>query len=348
MKTRKRPSRLRLTLLFTLLVFFILTITMVIVAAGFYSLYHVGMLGFLMNPKIRFPLLLLPFALASIAVGTVLSFMLSRIPLKPFHILVDGMTRLAEGDYKARIHLGESQIGKSLSESFNLLAGELENTEMLRSDFINGFSHEFKTPIVSILGFAKLLRRGNVPAEQQAEYLAIIEEESARLAAMATNVLNLTKIENQNILTDVTRYNLSEQLRTCVLLLEKKWTGKSLQITANFNEHMISGNEELLKQVWINLLDNAVKFSPQGGEVSISIARQEKNTVVRIQNTGPEISKEDQTRIFQKFYQGDPSHATQGNGLGLSIVRKIVELHHGSVSVDSKNGKTAFSVALPD
>lgn len=347
-QTKKRPSRLRLTLLFTLLVFLILTATMLVVGAVFYGLYHLGVLEPLLVSKARFPILLLPFALASIAVGTVLSFMLSRIPLKPFHIMVDGLNRLAGGDYKTRIHLGESRIGKSLSESFNLLAGELENTEMLRSDFINGFSHEFKTPIVSILGFAKLLRRGNVPEEEQREYLAIIEEESSRLADMATNVLNLTKIENQSILTDVTSFDLSEQIRTCVLLLEKKWTRKQLQITADFQEYEVSANEELLKQVWINLLDNAIKFSPEGGEVAITIERRSDAVAVSIRNTGPEISEADRTRIFQKFYQSDRSHSQEGNGLGLSIVRRIVELHRGSVLVSSQNGENTFTVTLPD
>lgn len=131
---------------------------------------------------------------------------------------------------------------------------------MLRSDFINNFSHEFKTPIVSIAGFAKLLRRGNLTDEQKEEYLEVIEEESLRLSAMANNVLNLTRVENQTILTEVTRFNLSEQIRGAVLLLAEKWTPKNLYMDMQFGEHMICANEELLKQVWINLLDNAIKF----------------------------------------------------------------------------------------
>lgn len=153
------------------------------------------------------------------------------------------------------------------------MAEELENTQMLRSDFINNFSHEFKTPIVSIAGFAKLLRRGNLTDAQKEEYLAIIEEESLRLAAMATNVMNLTKVENQTILTDLTTFNLSEQIRACVLLLEEKWSRKELDLDLEFPEYTIRANEELLKQVWINLLDNAIKYSPNYGEIGVRIPR---------------------------------------------------------------------------
>ena len=347
MRFKKRPFKWQVRLLFTLMIFGILVVTMLIVGTGAYILYQAGVLSPLMREKSFFPMTLLIFILASMAVSTVLTLLFSRVPLRPVHTLVDGMAQLAQGNYKSRIDLGDTPLGENLSESFNLLAEELENTEMLRSDFVNGFSHEFKTPIVSILGFAKLLNRGSVPVEQQKEYLKIIEEESARLAAMATNVLNMTKIENQNILTDVTQYDLSEQLRTCVLLLEKKWTRKKLQITVDFEEYTIFGNEEMLKQVWINLLDNAVKFTPDEGEVSIAIQGQQERLTVEISNTGSEIPPADQARVFQKFYQGDHSRATQGNGLGLSIAQKIVWLHNGQIGVSSRPGRTTFSVELP-
>lgn len=346
-KRKRAPSRWWLTFLFTLCVFCILLLTMIVVGSGLYLLYRTGVLSPLMRERSFFPVTLLVFILASVAVGTLLSLLLSRVSLRPVHILMDGMERLARGDYGARIDLGEFPAGKSLAESFNLLAGELENTEMLRSDFINGFSHEFKTPIVSILGFARLLNRGGVPEEQRAEYLEIIEEESARLAAMATNVLNMTKIENQNILTGVTEFNLSEQLRTCVLLLEKKWEGKGIRVSADFDEHMAEGNEELLKQVWINILDNAVKFTPEGGEISLSIREGEGRISVEIRNTGSQLSPEDRRRMFRKFYQGDASRKTEGNGLGLSIAQKVVELHRGRIAAESGDGGTTFTVELP-
>ncbi len=227
------------------------------------------------------------------------------------------------------------------------MAEELENTELLRSDFINNFSHEFKTPIVSIAGFAALLKRGNLTEEQQAEYAGVIEEESLRLAALATNVLNLTKVENQTILTDVTEYNLSEQVRSCVLLLERKWERKHIEMELAFDEYEICANEELLKLVWINLIDNAIKFSREYSAVHIRISATEERLTVEIKNTGNPIPAESMERIFHKFYQADESHASEGNGVGLAIVKKVVDLHQGNVCAESGSECTSFTVRLP-
>jgi signal transduction histidine kinase len=226
------------------------------------------------------------------------------------------------------------------------MAQELEHTEMLRGDFINNFSHEFKTPIVSIAGFAKLLKKGNLTQGQKDEYLDIIEEESLRLSDMATKVLNMTQIENQTILTDVTTYNLSEQIRSCVLLLEKRWEAKNLELSLEFDEHEISACEELLKQVWINLIDNAIKYSPEYGMIVIKIRQVDETYLVSVANSGEEIPIEKRHKIFGKFYQADESHASPGNGIGLSIVKMVIDLHGGDVSVDCKNGITTFSVKL--
>ena len=227
------------------------------------------------------------------------------------------------------------------------MAQELESTEMLRSDFINNYSHEFKTPIVSIAGLAKVLKRGNLSREEQEQYLSAIEEESMRLSYMATNVLSLTKVENQTILSDVSEYNLSEQIRSCMLLLENKWSKRDIELQLDFGEHMICANEELLKQVWINLLDNAVKFTPDGHTIQVRISETDYRIAVDVINTGIEIPQESLPKIFNKFYQADESHATQGNGVGLAIVKRIAELHGGRVSVTSENEVTAFTVELP-
>ena len=243
--------------------------------------------------------------------------------------------------------LAKYPVAKELSDSFNKMAAELESTEMLRSDFINNFSHEFKTPIVSIAGFAKLLKKGRLSEEEELEYLDIIEDESLRLSAMATNVLNLTKVENQTILTGVSRYNLSEQLRNCVLLLENKWSKKNLELNVDFEEHQICANEELLKQVWVNLLDNAIKFTPDDGLIEVAIGEDGNSNAVSVINSGSEIPEENRERIFQKFYQADESHATEGNGIGLAIVQKVVQLHQGKVEVESGKGRTSFTVILP-
>lgn len=345
MKEPKIPPRAALTILFSIVVFIILTITMFIVGLVAFLLLQAGVLKQIGPPNVM--LLILVIALASILVGTVVGAIMSRFPLKPVNILISGMNRLASGDYGARIDLGNLSIAQDVSDSFNTLASELQKTEMLRSDFVNNFSHEFKTPIVSIRGFAKLLKKGNSPDEQQLEYLDIIVDESTRLADMATNVLNLTKIENQSILTDITRFNLSEQIRNCILLLEKKWSQKNLTVNADFDEYEINANEEMLKQVWINLIDNAVKFSPMVGEIDISITKTPVEVTISVENSGLEIGEEDRKRIFNKFYQCDTSHSSEGTGIGLAIVKRIIDLHKGSISVIGSQNQTTFSVVLP-
>lgn len=289
--------------------------------------------------------------LLSIPVCLLVAAAVGKFPLKPIRDLIDGMDRLAAGDFKARVKAGpvlrRYPAFVAVTDSFNKMADELESTETLRSDFINNFSHEFKTPIVSIAGFAKLLRHGNPTPEQQREYLTIIEEESMRLSYMATNVLNLTKVENQTILTDVSEFNLSEQIRSCILLLESKWSKKNLDLQLDFDEHTVRANEELLKQVWINLLDNAVKFAPDGHTIQIRMNENENTLSIAIKNTGSEIPAESREKIFNKFYQADESHATQGNGVGLAIVKQIVRLHGGMISVSSENDVTEFVVELP-
>lgn len=287
----------------------------------------------------------------SVALSIVIVLWAERIPVKLIRYLITQINRLASGDFSVRLDFGPLIKGPSfreLSDSFNKMAEELGGTQLLRNDFINNFSHEFKTPIVSIAGFAKVLKRGNLSPEQQREYLDIIEAESMRLSYMATNVLNLTRVENQTILTDVSQFNLSEQIRSCVLLLEHKWSKKDIDWRINFTEHTISANEELLKQVWINLLDNAVKFSSSGGTIEVGISEHTNYLRVSVINSGDEIPEEVRDRIFRKFYQADESHAGEGNGIGLAIVKCVVELHNGRVGVTSENGLNIFTVDLPN
>lgn len=346
MKKHKRPPVILLSVLFIAMVFLTLSATMLIIGSVVFILIRTGVIreNFLPSPAISFTVFL---GFVSIIVGTVLSGFVCHIPLKPINRIINAMNSLAEGDYNTRIYMYGNKYNTRLSESFNKLADELQNTEMLRSDFINDFSHEFKTPIVSIRGFAKLIKKGNLSQEEKSEYLDIIIDESERLTDMATNVLNLTKVENQHILTDLTEYNLSEQLRNCILLLEKKWSRKNINISVNFNEYNIKANEELLKQVWINLLDNAVKFADENGDIEITIKKNDDMLDISVFNSGSCIKSDDKKRIFNKFYQGDTSHSKEGTGTGLAIVKKIVELHKGSVTADNKSGGVIFTVSLP-
>lgn len=352
MKKEEKKRRLGLTLLIAALVF-VIQIFGVLIAVGLIALLmHTGIIKEFSKEVLTPSGTLLLMSVISVFAGIVVAAFSGKLYLQPVNRFIDQMNRLAAGDFKARIHFGKPIAShptfQEIEGSFNKMAQELESTEMLRSEFINNFSHEFKTPIVSISGFAKLLKRGNLTPEQQREYLDIIEAESLRLAAMATNVLDMTKVENQTILTDVTRYNLSEQIRSCVLLLlEGKWSKKEIDFSVGFDEHMIMANEELMKHVWINLLDNAIKFSPEGGTVEVSIREQEKTLAVTVSNQGREIPKEQQSKIFHKFYQADESHNAEGNGIGLALVKKITELHEGEIGVTSEKGTTAFTVVLP-
>ena len=352
-RNRVKADRKRLTtltLFLALLVFCLLLAAIGLAVLGVFILQWAGVIGSI-EDEMDMATIVVFMSVISLILGWVLVFFSIRIPLKPFHTLVSHMNRLAMGDFQTRIEstgmLSNHPAMKGIRDSFNKLAEELEQTEMLRSDFINNFSHEFKTPIVSIAGFAKLLKRGNLTEEQRIAYLTSIEEESLRLSYMATNVLNLTKVENQTILTEVTTFNLSEQVRSAVLLLEAKWSEKNIDLQLDFDEFTVEGNEELLKQVWINLVDNAVKFSPRCGSVLLDIMGEGTAVKVTVSNTGPEIPADKRERIFSKFYQADESHASEGNGIGLAVVKRVVDLHGGRVTVTSENGMTSFAVELP-
>ena len=343
-KQRKRHSFRWINLLITAFVFVVILVTMLIVIGIEYLLLHYDILK---TDDVVTGVSLSMLLLASTIIGTVITFGVTFFLLKPVKTAIRGLYQLADGKYDTRINTYQVPILQEYVESFNTLAEELQNTEMLRSDFVNNFSHEFKTPIVSIRGFARLLQKGNLSAEKQQEYLDIIVSESTRLAAMATNVLNLTKIENQNILSRIESFNLSEQLRTCILLLSDKWEEKQLTIEADFEEVFCSGNQELLQQVWINLIDNAIKFAAFCGIVAVDVHKEESCVVVTVCDTGVQIPQEAQKYIFDKFYQADTSHATAGNGVGLAIVAKVVALHKGSVRVESSPELTSFIVSLP-
>lgn len=347
MNRKKAPPRALLTLIFTIVVFIILVVTMIIVGCVIFFLTQIGVLGISQTASAPIHFQIIIFAMTSIVIGTIVAALGSHFPLRPLNTLIEAMNQLAHGKYDIRINLGKHRISQELTDSFNTMAEELENTEMLRTNFINDFSHEFKTPIVSIKGFDKLLQKDNLDQKTHDKYLQIIETESSRLADMATNVLNLNKIEKQTILSNITSFNLSEQIRNCLLLLEKKWSNKNLNLIIDFDEHQIAGNQELLYQVWINLLDNAIKFAPRDGKLGIKIIHNQSDYQILISNNGPKITDEEKKYLYNKFYQGDTSHATEGTGIGLAIVKKIVSLHSGTIDVDSNKNETTFIVTLP-
>ena len=347
-RNKKSTSMLSINIILALAVFAVHVVALGLAASVAYILVGIGVMesgedGWSASYIILF------MVISSIVLGSVASFVVSRFLVRPIKRIIKSMDRLSEGDFSARMAVEDSTIDtfRQLSQKFNALAEELENTEMLRSDFINNFSHEFKTPIVSITGLAKVLKKGNLTEDQRHEYLDAIEEESMRLSYLATSVLNLTKVENQSILTDVTSFNLSEQIRSCILLLDTKWEKKQLNFSLDFDEYYIEANEELLKQLLINLIDNAIKFSENGRSIDICIETEDDAITVSISNYGKEISDDQKQKIFNKFYQADESHSSEGHGVGLAIVKKIVALHNGNISVTSENGRTTFTVILP-
>ena len=350
MKRESQHSRQRfgLAALFSAIVFLILIITSVLIFISGMLLIRINAINIakLSHQEPMLPIFVL--LVISVVVGTVVSFMISRFPLKPLRRMIDATNRLAAGDFSVRLHLVGPSSFNELTTSFNRMAEELGSIEMLRSDFVDNFSHEFKTPIVSIKGFAEELKHDDLTPEQRQEYLDIIIHESSRLAQLATNVLNLSRVEKQAILASRARFDLTEQVRRCILLFESKWEQRRLNLNVELDEVILEGDEELLSQVWLNLIDNAVKFTPEGGCVDIRLQKRETTAVFVIRDDGYGIPPDAQRHIFDKFYQGDVSHAASGNGLGLSIARRVVTLHGGDIRCQSEEGAGAeFTVELP-
>jgi len=255
---------------------------------------------------------------------------------------------VAGGDFSVKVDIKGIGELEELSHSFNKMTQELSSIETLRSDFVNNFSHEFKTPIVSIRGFAKLLKENNLTAEERCEYLDIIITESERLAALSTNVLTLSKYENLEIIADKAPFRLDEQIRKTIVLMESKWSLKELTISVELDNVLYHGNEDLTQQIWLNLLDNAIKFSDQGGSINITLTNVNDKIQFVIQDDGSGMDEKTKDHIFDKFYQGDTSHSKSGYGLGLPLVKRIVELCGGDVSVQSQPSKgSKFTVVLP-
>ena len=334
---------------FTFAVCVIFAITGVITAVIFFILSQFPFFEYLINNRI---LLITAICVSCIAIGTGISFATMRIWIGRITRISQAMRDIAKGNFKKRVPEKKeseaiTEIG-DLERSFNQMASDLEGIEMFRNDFINNFSHEFKTPIVSIRGFARQLQSGNLSEEQNKEYIDIIVSESERLATMSQNILLLTKLENQSIVTEKSEFYLDEQIRSCILLLEKFWSEKNIELDIELDEIKYVFNEEMLSHVWINLFSNAIKFTPVGGKISCRMKKSGGNIIVEISDSGEGMTEEVKSRIFEKFYQGDSSHSTKGNGIGLNIVQRIVTLAGGSVAVESepRNG-SKFTVCLP-
>ena len=295
---------------------------------------------------------LIALAISYVTSG-VFSIVLNKNILKPLKELTTATNEIAAGNFNIKVDKvlnpfnQNSELG-TLVDGFNNMAEELKNTEMFRNDFIHNFSHEFKTPIISIRGFARQLYQGNLTPEQEQEFAKIIMDESEQLANMSSNVLLLTKLEHQGIITDKTRFSLDEQLRNCLILFEEQWSAKNLNLDLDLEEITIYQNEEILAHVWKNLISNAIKFSKPDGFLYLKCKRTSDHIHISIEDTGTGMTEETMKQIFEKFYQGDTSHATPGNGLGLPLTKRIVEIMGGKIFAKSTYGKgSTFTVHLP-
>ena len=343
MSKKGRKSRSvfnRITLTVVLGLFILLVATMLLTAAAVSVIVSFGAVENLWLYGI------IIFAI-SVAIGTGLSFAYSAVMVKITRPYVEGLQKIADCDFSVRIQDSPLLAGLGIAQNFNDMAKKLESVETLREGFISDFSHEFKTPIVSLSGFVSLLQRPDVSDEDKKEYLAVISEECGRLVRLSDNVLTLSGLEGRQV--TLQSCVLDEQLRRCMLMFEKQCAEKGVEMCADLPQIMVRSESKLLSQVWVNLLSNAVKFTPAGGKVSVS-ARQERGVVlVTISDTGCGMDEEVRSRIFDKFYQADSSRATQGNGLGLAIVDKIAKLLHLQVQVQSKRGEgSSFTVIIPD
>ncbi len=343
---KKILNKISLTIHFSLSIFIMYLVTFCI--SGFLMYVSIS-LGWFTENTTENPIIVMLITLVScIIIGTIISAVASRKMLKSVRMFIEATNKLASGDFSARLNMNHPPEYQILSENFNHMAEELAGIEVLRTDFINNFSHEFKTPIVSIKGFAEILKDDNLTKEERNEYLDIVIEESTRLSSLATNVLTLSKIETQTILTNQQRFNIGEQLRQCILILDAKLAKKDILLNVNIHDCYIYGNKEMLNQVWLNILDNAIKFSSREGVIEVSMKESEYLITIMITDTGCGIEQDALPKIFDKFYQAETSHSTTGNGLGLSIVHKIITLHKGTIMCDSVVSKgTCFTISLP-
>lgn len=339
--------------LLTLLVFnfflIIVAIMVVFTTLGFISVER----GLLSQDFWTDPILLTLIVLfVSVVLTSAVSFIVKQLVVEPLRDMLHAMGELKRGNFEVRVKNGRSFKIREVDEfadGFNATAEALGQIEILRHDFINDFSHEFKTPIVSINGFAELLRESDLTNDERKEYAEVIAAESRRLVRLSSDILMLRQAESLGYLreSDVGEVCIDEQLRSSVLILQGTWLEKNLNFEVNLDSAAVQGNAGFLHQAWMNLLDNACKFSREGGFVRVFATERGGQVTVSVENEGAVIAPEQLGRVFERFYQADPSHATQGCGLGLPLVKCVVELHRGTVFVTSENGRTVFTVKLP-
>ena len=341
-KKENPPARLLWTM-------FLLVLGLVVVyatlALGIYSLVQQLVRLDESDYTLLWPILILS---VSAIVGTLLAIFIFRGYLAPLSRLMTATQAVAAGDYSVRVELrgARGEVAEYI-RSFNKMAEDLGSVELLQSDFVNTFSHEFKTPLISIRGFAKLLQSSDLTEQQRRTYTDTIVRQSERLAAMSTHILELTQYESTEIVSGKTVYSLDEQLRQCIHQQERSWLQKGLTVEGDLDPADYYGNEELVEHIWSNLISNAIRFTPAGGQITVVLRKGEDEITVSVSDTGIGMDEETQRHNFDKFYRAEPYPDSRGNGLGLSIVQRAVELCGGRIEVFSRPGKgSTFTVTL--
>ena len=270
---------------------------------------------------------------------------------RPVKKITDATEQIMQGDFSVRVPPMQGSAVEGFHRiglAINQMAAELGSVETLRTDFIANVSHEMKTPLAVMQNYGTMLQQPDLEDAQRIEYAKAITDSSRRLADMMTNILKLNRLENQQIFPQTTEYDLGEQLCECLLQYENVWEQADIEIETDIEEDVrVKADAELLALVWNNLFSNAFKFTEPGGTVSLTLTATERHAIVKIKDTGCGMSPDVGVHIFEKFYQGDTSHATQGNGLGLPLVKRVVDIMQGEISVESAVGiGTTFTVKI--
>lgn len=281
-----------------------------------------------------------------------ISLILMRINMKriihPLTQINEATKKVTAGDYDIELESNRKDEIGELTKNFNKMTKGLKSTENLQKDFINNVSHELKTPISSIEGFAEILKEKDLSDEEREEYSNIIIEESERLLNLSTKILKLSKLHNQDKITNKQEIFIDEQIVKAINLLEKKWKEKNLKINVSLESEVFLGDEDMLFQVWINLLDNSIKFSKENGDIDIRLYKENEKIITEIRDYGIGMQESELEKIFERFYQVERSHSGEGSGLGLAIVKRIIELSDGDIQIESEENKgTKVIVTLP-
>lgn len=331
---------------FAFIVFGIMLATAFIMTFLVFILFRMGLLS-QHNRSLLTPIVFLLFI--SVIIGTSISLFVAKKILKPIAAFSKATDEVAIGNFSIEIN-EESPIKeiRDLSKNFNIMVQELSSIETLRNDFIINVSHEFKTPIAAIEGYATLLQGNNLSDVEYKEYTQMIIHSARQLDTLSSNILSLSKLENQELILEKNLYRLDEQVRYAVLMLEPEWSLKNIDLQIDLAKTEFYGNERLLMQVWINLIGNAIKFTPDNGTIHINLFKQNSHLIFKVIDSGIGIDDLTISHVFDKFYQGDTARKTEGNGLGLALVKRIIDLSNGSITVESEIRQgTTFTVFLP-